>query len=154
MRSQTTKLCPSHHNLPCAVSLRIRVVGALARRRLSIWLDGTPVSVIASYECSPHRLADTACSQNFLSRIPAPHSHFRRTLHHMSIGCAGSSGAPLDMDAIRTLLSHALQYPGYYYYIPAPCTVARPKGFLVRRSGRMRCMDMPTKKKDWLTIVS
>ena len=60
---------------------------------------------------------------------------------------ASAVGAPLDMDTIRTLLSRALQHPA------AHCIKASHEGFLVRHRGRMRCLDVPTKKGDHSTIV-
>ena len=72
----------------------------------------------------------------------------------------GPGGAPLDMDAIRTLglnPSHALQHPGHYYYMAARCTEARRERFLASENAPQGASAVPgyanEKKVDHLTIV-
>lgn len=73
---------------------------------------------------------------------------------------AGPGGAPLDVDAVRTLglnPSHALQHPGHYYYMAARCTEARRERFLASESVSQGANAVPgyanEKKVDHLTVV-
>ena len=76
------------------------------------------------------------------------------------VSAVSPGGAPLDMDAIRTLglnLSHALQHPGHYYYMAARCMEARRERFLACESTPQGASMTPgyadEKKVDHLTIV-
>lgn len=110
---------------------------------------------------SRHRVLAELLEQGTRSTLTFPtHVPLTRASGASVASAVGPGGAPLDMDAIRTLglnPSHALQHPGHYYYMAARCTEARRERFLASESASQGVNAAPgyanEKKVDHLAIA-
>ena len=105
-----------------------------------------------------HRVLAELLEQGSRSALTFPtHVPLTRASGAPLASAVSPGGAPLDMDAIRTLglnPSHALQHPGHYYYMAARCTEARRERFLASESASQGAPGYANEKKvNHLTIV-
>ena len=164
LRSRSSTSTTTNTRLPChittstcAVSPTFPVVGASAKRPLSIgagWhaSKSHPIASYARLTTPRHRVLAELLEQGSRSTLTFP------THAPLTRASGGPGGAPPDMDAVRGLNpSHALQHPGHYYYMAARCTEARRERFLASESASQGANAAPgyanEKKVDHLTIV-
>ncbi|KAG6382017.1 Gryzun, putative trafficking through golgi-domain-containing protein [Boletus reticuloceps] len=125
------------------------------------WGIGEETFEYWSWMARQHRVLAELLEQGSQSTLTFPtHVPLTRASGASLASAVGPSGAPLDVDAIRTLglnPSHALQHPGHYYYMAARCTEARRERFLASESASQGINAAPgyanEKKVDHLTIV-
>ncbi|KAF8549955.1 hypothetical protein OG21DRAFT_1420431 [Imleria badia] len=144
-------LALSHHNL------HMRRFADFSRG----WGIGEETFEYWSWMARQHRMLAELLEQGSRSTLTFPtHAPLTRASGTPLTSAVGPTGAPLDVDAIRTLglnPSHALQHPGHYYYMAARCTEARRERFLASESASQGANAAPgyanEKKVDHLTIV-
>ncbi|KAF8435107.1 Gryzun, putative trafficking through golgi-domain-containing protein [Boletus edulis BED1] len=125
------------------------------------WGIGEETFEYWSWMARQHRVLAELLEQGSQSTLTFPtHVPLTRASGASLASAVGSSGAPLDVDAIHTLglnPTYALQHPGHYYYMAARCTEARRERFLASESASQGINAAPgyanEKKVDHLTIV-
>ncbi|KIJ65975.1 hypothetical protein HYDPIDRAFT_110092 [Hydnomerulius pinastri MD-312] len=142
-------LALSHHNL------HMRRFADFSRG----WGIGEETFEYWSWMARQHRVLAELLEQGSRSTLTFP-THAPVTRSSGASPALGPGGAPLDMDAVRTLglnPSHALQHPGHYYYMAARCTEARRERFLASEGMSQGTSAAPgyanEKKVDHLTII-
>ncbi|KAJ6491785.1 Gryzun, putative trafficking through golgi-domain-containing protein [Mycena vitilis] len=113
-------LALSHHNT------HIRKFGDFSRG----WGIGEETFEFWSWIARQHRILAELLEHGTQSKLVIPDHRPANPSHRSSVAIPSSA---LEVEAMRTMginPSHALQHPGYYYYMAAKCTEARRERFL------------------------
>ncbi|KAJ7169134.1 Gryzun, putative trafficking through golgi-domain-containing protein [Mycena crocata] len=117
-------LALSHHNT------HIRKFGDFSRG----WGIGEETFEFWSWIARQHRILAELLEHGTQSKLVIPdHRPINHTLAASQRASVVVPTSALEMEAMRTMginPSHALQHPGYYYYMAAKCTEARRERFL------------------------
>ncbi|KAJ7647712.1 Gryzun, putative trafficking through golgi-domain-containing protein [Roridomyces roridus] len=146
-------LALSHHNT------HIRKFGDFSRG----WGIGEETFEFWSWIARQHRILAELLEHGTQSKLVIP--DHRPVNPALAIPPRSSTAAPtttLEVEAMRTMginPSHALQHPGYYYYMAAKCTEARRERFLAAAEAEENSPSTTSpgftneKKVDHLTLI-